>query len=101
MAGEIDAEQLLFPFEDLARAGLLRLRQIAQQIVGAHGGRIDVESPLPGQVRLLRDGKEVARATGNRLSYPVEQAGVYRAEVWLELGGEWRAWVYSNPVYLR
>jgi len=65
------------------------------------GGRIDVESPLPGQVRLLRDGKEVARATGNRLSHPVEQSGVYRAEVWLELGGEWRAWVYSNPVYLR
>lgn len=65
------------------------------------GGRIDVESPLPGQVRLLRDGKEVARTSGVRLSHPVDQPGVYRAEVWLELGGEWRGWTYSNPVYLR
>jgi hypothetical protein len=65
------------------------------------GGRIDVESPLPGRIRLLRGGEEVARAEGNRLSVPVTAPGVYRAEVWLELGGEWRPWIYSNPLYLR
>ena len=65
------------------------------------GGRIDVESPLPGRLRLIRGGVEVARSEGNRLSVPVNEAGVYRAEVWLELDGEWRLWIYSNPVYLR
>ena len=65
------------------------------------GGRIDVESPLHGTVRLMRDGNEVARAVGHRLSHPVAAPGVYRAEVWLQLDDEWRAWVYSNPVYLR
>jgi hypothetical protein len=67
----------------------------------ADGGRIDVESPLPGRIRLIRGGKEVARAEGVRLQMPVTAPGVYRAEVWLEVGGEWRPWVYSNPIYLR
>lgn len=67
----------------------------------AAGGRIDVESPLPGRIRLIRGGKEVARSEGVRLQVPVSEAGVYRAEVWLEVGGEWRPWIYSNPVYLR
>ena len=65
------------------------------------GGRIDVESPLPGRIRLIRSGKEVAQAEGVRLEMPVTAPGVYRAEVWLEVGGEWRPWVYSNPTYLR
>ena len=65
------------------------------------GGRIDVESPLPGRIRLLRDGQEVARVEGDRLSRPITEPGVYRAESWLELGGEWRPWLYSNPVFLR
>lgn len=65
------------------------------------GGRIDVESPLPGRIRVLRGGVEVARSEGNRLRMPVTVAGVYRAEIWLEIGGEWRPWIYSNPIYLR
>jgi hypothetical protein len=65
------------------------------------GGRIDVESPLPGRIRLIRDGEELARVDGDRMSQPVTGAGVYRAEIWLELGGEWRPWLYSNPVFLR
>ena len=65
------------------------------------GGRIDVESPLPGRIRLIRDGEELARVDGDRLSQPVTGAGVYRSEIWLELGGEWRPWLYSNPVFLR
>jgi hypothetical protein len=65
------------------------------------GGRIDIESPLSGAVRLMKDGVEVARANGHRLSHAIAAPGVYRAEVWLQLDGEWRTWVYSNPVYLR
>lgn len=67
----------------------------------ATGGRVDVESPLPGRLRLIRNGKEIARGEGNRMQVPVTEAGVYRSEVWLELDGEWRPWIYSNPVYLR
>jgi hypothetical protein len=82
------------------------LSQTARHFTGdeasyTDGGRIDVESPLPGRIRLLRGGKEVARAEGVRLQMPVTAAGVYRAEVWLEVGGEWRQWIYSNPIYLR
>jgi hypothetical protein len=28
----------------------------------------------------------------------VTEAGVYRIEVWLEVGGEMRPWIYSNPI---
>jgi hypothetical protein len=74
---------------------------MGDEVPFAADGRIDVESPLPGRLRLIRSGKEVARSTGNRLQASVNEAGVYRAEVWLELDGEWRPWIYSNPIYLR
>lgn len=65
------------------------------------GLRLRAESPLPGRVRLLRDGVTLAESAGDTLEAVVTGPGVYRAEVWLEVGGEWRPWVYGNPVYVR
>jgi hypothetical protein len=67
-----------------------------------HGARLVAELPVAARVRLLRDGGEVAfAARGNRFEHAVEQPGVYRVEAWVEIGGEWRPWIYSNPIYLR
>lgn len=65
------------------------------------GLRLHAESPLPGRVRLLRDGVTVAESAGNELVAEVIGPGVYRVEVWLEIGGEWRPWLYANPIYVR
>lgn len=65
------------------------------------GLRLQVRSPLPATIRLLRDGSVEALAEGHTLEAPASRPGVYRVELWLALDGERRPWIYSNPVYLR
>ena len=56
--------------------------------------------PLPAYIRLLRNGEEVTATEARSLNHRLDRPGVYRVEGWLEVDGEWRAWIYSNPVYV-
>jgi hypothetical protein len=56
-----------------------------------------VTCPDNGDIRLLRDGKEIASTHGIDLEAAANQVGVYRVEVRLD----GLPWVFSNPVYLR
>lgn len=67
----------------------------------APGQRLEVRSPLPATIRLIRDGQVEAVSQGEALDHPVTRAGVYRVELWLPIGGELRPWLYSNPLFLR
>jgi hypothetical protein len=67
----------------------------------AVGTVLKVESPLPARIRLMRDGRQVALEEGYSLRHETTGPGVYRVELWFDLGGELRPWLYSNPVYLR
>jgi hypothetical protein len=64
-------------------------------------GTLRVRTPREAQLRLLRDGAEVAAATGRALDHAVEGPGVYRAEAHVRTHGRNRTWILSNPVYLR
>ena len=57
--------------------------------------------PLPVYIRLLRNGKEIANDEAPSLVHILDQPGVYRVEGWLKIDGEWRTWLYSNPLYVR
>ena len=57
--------------------------------------------PLPTYIRLLRNGEEIAATEARSLDHPLDRPGVYRVEGWLKVDGEWRTWIYSNPVYVR
>lgn len=57
-----------------------------------------IHLPIPGSVRVLRDGKPWRSGRGRVLAFPVEGPGVYRAEADLEIGGTDRPWVLFNPV---
>jgi hypothetical protein len=65
------------------------------------GLRLVAELPLRAWVRLLRDGVEVSAERTSRLEHGVAEPGVYRVEAWIEIGGESRPWIYSNPIYVR
>jgi len=68
----------------------------------ADGLKLSAKLPLPAFVRLLRHGKEVAKSEGKAdFEFGVTEPGAYRLEAWLKLDGEWRPWVFSNPIYLR
>ena len=57
--------------------------------------------PRPAALTLLRDGEPIATADGTEISVDVEEPGVYRFEATLPHLGRDRAWILSNPVYLR
>jgi hypothetical protein len=67
----------------------------------SEGIRLRVESPLPGKIRLLHNGETRSMAVGQMLETGIQDPGVYRVEVWLEIDGEWRPWIYGNPIYVR
>lgn len=57
--------------------------------------------PRAADIRLLRDGAEVARRAAPALVHRVGEPGAYRVEVRLRSRGAERTWLLSNPVYLR
>ncbi len=59
-----------------------------------------VETPAPADIRLLCDGKIVARSQGRRLDYTTSLAGVYRVEAYQRYLLRRRAWIFSNPIYV-
>jgi hypothetical protein len=60
-----------------------------------------VTSPLPADLRLLQDGREVARTRGRELIYRTDQPGVFRVEAYRRYRLKWRGWIFSNPIYIR
>lgn len=57
--------------------------------------------PVPCHARLMLEGRTVASATGSHFTALVKGPGAYRLEAWLDVGGERRPWIYSNPIYVR
>ncbi len=86
-------------FRFTARAGRRRLAMGDE--IAARPAHFLIQSPLSADLRLLRDGQEIARVTGTRLERDSPEPGVYRVEAWLDVAGEPRPWIYSNPIYLR
>ena len=60
-------------------------------------------SPLPGQFKLIRDGKIVQISSEDQYEFtwaePMEK-GVYRVELHIKLGEKYFPWVYTNPIYV-
>ena len=65
------------------------------------GMRLVAEFPAPCRIRLIKSGKSIDERSGARMEFAIPSTGVYRLEGWLELAGEERGWLYSNPIYLR
>ena len=82
------------------------LSQHAQAIMGdevkfAQGQKLVARFPVACHIRLLRNGEVVAHLDSDKLEHTIPGPGVYRVEGWLKLDEEQRAWVYSNPIYVR
>jgi hypothetical protein len=62
---------------------------------------LEVQSPIPGSLILLRDGVPIRREEGRLLRHGVDRPGVYRVEVALRVLDRWRPWIFANPIYIR
>jgi|688.fasta_scaffold96694_2 hypothetical protein len=65
------------------------------------GMRLAGKAPLAGEWKIARNGMVVQEGTGRAMEMELKEPGVYRAEVWLEIAGEKRVWILSNPIYVR
>ena len=60
-------------------------------------------SPLPGQFRLVKDGKVIKVSASNEYQFSFSepiQKGNYRVEMKIQPGDELIPWLYSNPIYV-
>ena len=64
---------------------------------------INALTPLPGQFRLIHNGKTIKTSEIDSYEFafngPLEK-GAYRVEVHVKLAGNYVPWIYSNPVYI-
>lgn len=67
------------------------------------GGALSLSAATPVKctMKLIRNGEVIQTTNASRLDFDVKAPGVYRIEAWLEVDGEQRPWIYSNPIYVR
>lgn len=68
--------------------------------VPAKGTALKVDTPANAKVVLIKDGKSYLQATGSRHRFAQLKPGIYRVEAEHRHGLGYRAWIYSNPIYL-
>lgn len=87
-----DARGFLFAaVEDEALRGVM-----GDRVRWSHGLQLYVHLPSPGEMAVLKDGREWARQKGQEGRFSVPGPGVYRVEA----ARKGRPWVYSNPIYV-
>lgn len=85
----------------LAAFACYQRHELGAKIPFESGLKLVGQAPLPGDWKVIRNGKVVKEAAGRGLEMELREPGVYRAEVWLDIAGEKRVWILSNPIYVR
>lgn len=95
VAHDVVADARGFLFAAVEPAGAVR-GIMGDQVKWEPGLKLYAYLPSPGEIRFLRNGKEVARTSGQEGWLPVAGPGVYRVEATRKA----KPWVYSNPLYV-
>ena len=74
---------------------------IGDEVKFAPGQSLTARFPVSCRIRLLNSGKVVSERISDKLEQSINSPGVYRVEGWLDVAGELRPWIYSNPIYVR
>src|SRR5215468_6939402 len=85
-------------FAFIAEADGKRAGVMGEEVKMAKGMKLRLEAPVEGLVKLFLDGRMIHESRSDKLNYWIDAPGAYRAEVWLEVDGEMRPWIYSNAI---
>lgn len=66
----------------------------------AKGTTLQVDTPYKAKVILVRDGRRYMQNIGQRHRFAQLKPGIYRVEVYHRRGLGYRAWIFSNPIFL-
>lgn len=90
-----------FRFDAVDAAGKT-LATFGDEVKLTDGLTLTAKLPVPACVRLIRAGKEVAKVEDKAdVEFAVREAGAYRLEAWLKLDGEYRPWLFANPIHVK
>ena len=73
---------------------------MGSSVTFSDGMKLTGQAPDSGHWKLIRNGQVVSESDGFQFEFTVKEAGIYRAEVWLNIAGEERIWILSNPIYV-
>jgi hypothetical protein len=74
---------------------------MGDELVRTAATKFDVQTPHSGDIRLLCDGRVVARARGRQLKHTTVEPGAYRVEVYRSYRLGRRGWIFSSPLYVK
>jgi hypothetical protein len=77
---------------------------MGDEVYNRIGLTLQVSAPASASLRLLRDGHEICRWDDQdhaTYTVPAREAGVFRVEVHQPFRKGMRAWIFSNPIYVR
>jgi len=75
--------------------------EMGDTISARHGVTLQVWTPSPADIRLLRAGAVVREWPGQQGGvHTVTEPGAYRAEAYVEFRGRKRGWIFSSPIYV-
>jgi hypothetical protein len=86
-------------FDFAAVTGMLR-HEMGSQLPMSRDLKLRGQAPLAVRWRLVRNGTLIEESTGRTIEFPLVEPGNYRAEAWLDVAGERKLWVLSNPLYI-
>jgi hypothetical protein len=87
-------------FRFVARSGVDQAT-LGEELVRAGATVFEVQTPCAADIRLLRNGRVVARVQGKMLKYTTAEAGVYRVEAYRRYRLARRGWIFSSPIYVK
>ena len=86
---------------DFAAVTAEQRHELGSQINLTDGLSFRGQTPHAGHWKLLRNGTLVTESDGDACEFTIQDTGVYRVEVWLNVAGEPKPWILSNPIYVQ
>jgi hypothetical protein len=86
-------------FDFAARSECVRY-EMGSDLTFRDGQTLTGQSSLSAHWKLIRNGEPLRESEGSTFEFPVTNAGNYRVELWLDVAGEKRIWILSNPIYI-
>jgi hypothetical protein len=74
---------------------------MGEELVRTGATVFEVHTPRPADIRLIRNGKVVARSSRRALKHTTAQPGAYRVEVFRRYRLGRRGWIFSSPIYVK
>ena len=76
-------------------------RLMGETLVMRDRAKLQIISPQPATLRLIKDGQLLIQTASQRIDYQTDEPGVYRVEAYRPFWGRLRGWVFTNPIYVR